>query len=72
MISVVLQSRRFCIGTKKGFRDRALSCGGGSGGNARCGDNKTAENIYKRDMPSNSETSKKTAMQDKTENQAIG
>ena len=51
MISVVLQSRRFCIGTKKGFRDRALSCGGGSGGNARCSYNKTAENIYKRDMP---------------------
>ena len=45
MISVILQSRRFCIGTKKGFRDRALSCGGGSGGNARCSYNKTAENI---------------------------
>ena len=51
MIFVILQSGRFHIGTEKGFRDRALSCGGGSGCNACCGDNKTAENIYKRDMP---------------------
>ena len=51
MIFVILQSGRFHIGTEKGFRDRLCLAAVAAVVIACCGDNKTAENIYKRDMP---------------------
>lgn len=72
MISVVLQSRRFCIGTKRAFVI-GLCLAAVAAVVMLAAVIIRPPKIYISEIcPSNSETSKKTAMQDKTENQAIG